>query len=133
MSKAAKKSATKNPESQILNEIKKELRNLATKDELKKLATKTELKNLSTRGDIEVMEKSLRIDTKLALLNMERRLENKISQSHDHLLTTFDPLLKELEQRQKDRELASDQTARIRSQIDDHEGRIKILEQIQPA
>jgi len=111
----------------LKKDLKEELSKFPTKDDQKR-----EIAKLATRKDLEITEKSLQIEMKLALLGLERRLEGKISQTRDILLTTFDPLLKELEQRQQDRELASDQTARLRSQIDDHEGRIKTLEQIQP-
>ncbi len=108
----------------LKKDLKEEFSKFPTKDELKK-----EIAKLSTKKDIEITEKSLQIDMKLALLSLERRLEGKISQTRDILLTTFDPLLKELEQRNQDRELASDQTAQLRSQLQDHEGRIQILEQ----
>ena len=96
---------------------------LVTKEYLKK-----EIIKLATKNDLEITEKSLRIDIKLLLLNLERRLEQRITQTRDILLTTFDPLLKELEQRREDREIATYQTEQIRNQLNNHEQRIKKLE-----
>ena len=96
---------------------------LITKEYLEK-----EFAKLASRKDLEITEKSLRIDFKLALLNLERRIEQNITQTRDVLLTTFDPLLKELEQRREDREIATYQTEQIRNQLNNHEQRIKKLE-----
>jgi len=45
---------------------------------------------------------------------LEERLAQKISKFSNLILTTIDPLLKELETRQEDRELAAEQTAQMR-------------------
>ena len=86
---------------------------------------------------IDVTEKSLISDMRISLLmledRVEQRMEQKLTKFSDSIITTIDPLLAELEQRKQDRELASDQTSELRSQIDDHEKRIQTLEQIQPA
>ena len=61
----------------------------------------------------------------------ENKIEEKLVKFRDTILTAIDPLLKELEQRREDRELASDQTEKIRRQLGNHEKRIKSLEQTQ--
>ena len=87
-----------------------------------------EFAKLASRKDLEITEKSLQIDFKLALLSLGRKIEQKITQTRDFLLTTFDPLLKELELRREDREIATYQTEQMRSQLNNHDKRIKKLE-----
>lgn len=100
------------------------------KKELKK-----ELTKFATKKDLEATEKSLKSDIRLSILmsedRMELKIEQKLTKFRDSIITAIDPLLAEVEQRQQDRELASDQTARLRSQLENHEGRIQILEQTQ--
>lgn len=90
---------------------------------------KDELDKFATKKDLEMMKDSLRVELKLSMLGNTQRIEEKIKNSSDLLLTTFDPLLKELEQRQEDRELASYQNEQVGIQLGGHEKRIKVLEQ----
>ena len=65
---------------------------------------------------------------------LENKIDEKLTKFKDTILTAIDPLLAELEQRREDREISSHQTEQIRDQLEDHEGRIKTLEQTaQPA
>ncbi len=97
---------------------------------------KKELTKFSTKKDLESTEKSLKSDIRLSILmsedRMELKIEQKLTKFRDSIITAIDPLLAELEQRKQDRELASDQTSELYVRVDDHEKRIKVLEQIQP-
>lgn len=61
------------------------------------------------------------------------KFEHKLTKHTSLILTTVNPLLKELETRREDREIASSQSARIKDKIDNHEKRIQRIEQIQQA
>ena len=78
----------------------------------------------------ELVTKSYLTSTlKIELDIFESKIEEKITKFTDSILTAMDPLLKELEQRQEDRELASYQNEKVNIQLGDHEKRIKVLEQ----
>ena len=98
---------------------------------------KKELAKFATKKDLETTEKSLKSDTRLSIFMSEDRLELKMEQKltkfRDSIITAIDPLLAELDERRRDREIATSQTSELRSQVSDHEGRIKTLEQPRPA
>ena len=100
------------------------------KKELKK-----ELTRFATKKDLEVTEKSLKSDIRLSILmsedRMELKMEQKLTKFRDSIITAIDPLLSELEERKRDREIAADQTSELKSQVEDPEGRIQTLEQPQ--
>ncbi|MEK7185770.1 MAG: hypothetical protein AAB675_00190 [Patescibacteria group bacterium] len=83
-----------------------------------------------TKISSELVTKSYLTSTlKIELDIFESKIEEKITKFTDSILTAMDPLLKELEQRQEDRELASYQNEKVNIQLGDHEKRIKVLEQ----
>ena len=79
-----------------------------TKTELKEV-----LKDYPTKDELsERLEKSFaafRVEMHYEMTNMEERLNEKISSFSNRILTAIDPLLRELETRQQDREIAAAQ------------------------
>ncbi|HUD44455.1 MAG TPA: hypothetical protein VMR41_02865 [Patescibacteria group bacterium] len=82
--------------------------------------------------------KELKLDLTLNILNVEQnlrkdieRLEKKLTDTENRILTTVDPLLSELETRREDRELGAFQINNIKNQIIELEKRVKKLEKIQ--
>lgn len=59
------------------------------------------------------------------------KFEQKLIKHTSLILTTVDPLLKELETRQEDREIAAEQYVKTTRKIDNHEKRIQKIEHIQ--
>jgi len=62
---------------------------------------------------------------------LTEKLERKLTQHTSLILTTVDPLLKELETRREDREITAEQYRGVTIKIDNHEKRISKLEHIQ--
>ncbi|MEK7558755.1 MAG: hypothetical protein AAB521_00445 [Patescibacteria group bacterium] len=91
--------------------LKKRLARLATKDELGSLG----------RG----------IDFKLE--GFKEEIDENAKKYRDQILTKLDGVMSELETRRDERDLETHQYSELKDQVDDHEGRIKTLEQIQPA
>lgn len=73
-------------------------------------------------------ERALRVEIKFSTLTIGQEMDSNLKKLKDFLLTTFDPLLKELEDRRQDREISSSQTSAIRETVEDHETRITKLE-----
>lgn len=61
------------------------------------------------------------------------KFEQKLTRHTSLILTTVDPLLKELETRREDREISAEQYREVTVKIDNHETRIKKLEHVQQA
>lgn len=72
--------------------------------------------------------KSIRREIIFVMETVEEKFDRKLTKHTNLILTTVDPLLKELETRREDREIASSQSAKIKDKVDNHEERIKILE-----
>ncbi len=58
------------------------------------------------------------------------KIERKIQQTNDRLYNMLDKIVKELEDMREDRILGDHQAKQVRQQVDNHEKRIKRLEQI---
>lgn len=101
---------------------KSDFSNLVTKNYFKK-ELKKELNSATGR-----LLQGIRREITFAMETVEEKFEQKLTKHTSLILTTVDPLLKELETRREDREIASSQSARIKDKIDDYEERIKILE-----
>lgn len=113
------------------DDLKKELSNYPTKQDLK-----NELSNYPTKQDLnnELNERfstfhnalSIEMDYKFKI--MREDISRDISKFTNLIFTTFDPLLKELETRRQDREIAAAQMEDTNIRINDHEKRITNLE-----
>lgn len=101
--------------------------NLVTKDFFRK-----ELR-LELNGAIERLLHGIRQEITFTVDTVTDKFEKKLSKHTSLILTTVDPLLKELETRRQDREIAAGQTTRINDKLDNHEKRIKKIESIQHA
>lgn len=95
---------------------------VVTKDYFKK-----ELKK-ELDGTVGRLLQGIRREITFAMETVEEKFDRKLTKHTNLILTTVDPLLKELETRREDREIASSQSAKIKDKVDNHEGRIKILE-----
>lgn len=131
MQKSNQKALATSDVSDILREyptksdLEKALEPYATKKDLQNLEKKIE-KNMDVRlGDTETL-----FDIKLKLQKDEvlQALDEKFTKFTDRLITTFDPLLKELETRQEDRAIAVQQNSEAKATIQNHEKRITKLE-----
>lgn len=101
--------------------------NLVTKDFFRK-----ELR-VELNGTIERLLHGIRQEITFTIDTVTDKFEKKLNKHTSLILTTVDPLLKELETRQQDREIAAEHSRRIQKRLDDHEKRIKKIEQIQQA
>ncbi len=104
---------------------KDELKNFATKDDLKNFATKDDLKNFATKDELsERLTKSsnaLRREIEYMFQMQDEKWERRFIAFESRIITLIDPLLRELETRQQDREILTAWYA-------DHEKRISTLE-----
>jgi hypothetical protein len=112
---------------------------------LTKTALKQELGALETRMDNKFITKdylqksflsfaqAIRNEIRFGFEQMWDRLEQRLTKHTSLILTTIDPLLKELETRRQDREIASDQSIKVEKKLDNHEKRIEKLEYAQQA
>ncbi len=94
----------------------------------KRFITKDYLSNT-----IDMLLQGIRREFTFAIEGVVEKFNEKLTKHTSLILTTVDPLLKELETRREDREIASSQSARIKDKIDNHEKRIRKIEQVQQA
>ena len=99
--------------------------NLVTKDFFRK-----ELRQ-ELNVTIERLLHGMRQEITFTIDTVTDKFEKKLSKHTSLILTTIDPLLKELETRREDREIAAGHSQRTQKQLDNHETRIKKIEQIQ--
>lgn len=101
--------------------------NLVTKDFFRK-----ELRQ-ELNGTIERLLHGIRQEISFAMDTVVDKFEKKLNKHSSLILTTVDPLLKELETRREDRAIAANQHSKLKNQVDNHEKRIKKIERIQQA
>lgn len=101
--------------------------NLVTKDYFKK-----ELKK-ELDSTIDRLLQAIRREITFAMETVAEKFDQKLTKHTSLILTTVDPLLKELETRRQNREIASEQSIRIENRLDNHEKRIGKLEHVQQA
>lgn len=99
--------------------------NLVTKDFFRK-----ELRQ-ELNGTIERLLHGIRQEITFAMDTVADKFENKLNKHTSLILTTVDPLLKELETRREDRAISASQHLKLKNQVDNHEKRIKKIERIQ--
>lgn len=99
--------------------------NLVTKDYFKK-----ELKK-ELNSTIDRLLKGIRREITFVVETVSEKFEQKFTKHTSLILTTVDPLLKELGTRREDREIAASQHAKLKSQVDNHEKRIQQIERVQ--
>ena len=118
--------------------------NLVTKDflkkELSKFATKTGMKQEFTAFEkrmdrkmdnrFELQGKVFRLELKLSLQETTEQVRKMLQELRNDFFTKVDPLFKNLEVARQDRIIASDQSSKLRKRVDNHEKRIKKLEQV---
>lgn len=76
---------------------------------------------------------AIRSEIRFGFEQMYEKLEDRLTKHTSLILTTVDPLLKELETRQQDREIAANQSIKVSQKLDNHEKRTTKLEQNQQA
>ncbi|KKQ28348.1 MAG: hypothetical protein US48_C0012G0001 [Candidatus Levybacteria bacterium GW2011_GWA2_37_36] len=79
-------------------------------------------------GRFDRLLQGIRREFTFAMETIAEKFDRKLTKRTNLILTTVDPLLKELETRREDREIVPSQSAEIKDKIDNHEERIKILE-----
>lgn len=99
--------------------------NLVTKDFFRK-----ELRE-ELNVTIERLLHGIRQEITFTIDTVTDKFEKKLNKHTSLILTTVDPLLKELETRREDREIAASQHSKLKNQVNNHEKRIKKIEQIQ--
>jgi hypothetical protein len=107
------------------------LKDYPTEEKLRKI-----LKDYPTKKDLDnILNKRLtdsqnafRIENDYKFNLMREEFRAEFSKFANLILTAIDPLLKELETRQQDRELTTAQIEEVRARINDHEKRINKLE-----
>ncbi len=67
-----------------------------------KLVTEEQLKT-----ELGYLERVLKVEIKFSTLTVRQEMDSNLRDLKNFLLTTFDPLLKELEDRRQDRELGA--------------------------
>ncbi len=75
-----------------IDQLRKELKNLATKAELKNLATKAELKNLATKVELKNLATKAELKnltTKAELKNLADRMDEKFADQEEKMDTRF--------------------------------------------
>jgi len=116
-----------------MNMKQKGASNPATKNDTENRLDRIEHRLNLIDKNIDVSEKLIRMDIRLNIKDATEQIEKTITKFKDLILTTVDPLLKELEERREDRDLAVHQTASFQEKVEDHEKRIKHLEKVQQA
>lgn len=81
--------------------------------------------------NIDVSEKLLRMEIRMSSDSTVRQILESISEFKSLILTTVDPLLKELEERREDRAVATYQTEELKQQVIDVQKRLSKLEKLQ--
>ena len=82
---------------------------------------------------IDTFLQGIRREFTFAIEGVVEKFEQKLTKHTSLILTTVDPLLKELETRREDRAIAASQHSKLKNQVGGHEERIVKLEQIQQA
>lgn len=80
---------------------------------------------------IDMLLQGIRREFTFAIEGVVEKFGEKLSKHTSLILTTVDPLLKELETRREDRAISANQHSKLKNQVYDHEKRIKKLERIQ--
>lgn len=84
---------------------------------------------LSSSTHVEAgLRKVIEAEIRIAKDDILYEIKKQITDFKDLILTTVDPLLKELETRAEDRAIASEQTEEFQSKLDEHEKRITKIE-----
>lgn len=94
----------------------------------KKFITKNYLDHI-----IDMFLQGIRREFVFAIEGVVVKFEQKLTKHTSLILTTVDPLLKELETRREDRAIAASQHSKLKNQADKHEKRIRRIEHIQQA
>lgn len=100
--------------------------NLVTKNFLEE-----KLDNLEKKIDKKLIGIQSKIDVKLDILKEE--IDENAKKYRDQILTKMDGVMSELETKRQERTLENHQYSEIVEQVDNHEKRIKSLEQVQKA
>ncbi|MEK7571331.1 MAG: hypothetical protein AAB553_03575 [Patescibacteria group bacterium] len=112
--------------------LKETLSDYPTKLDLKKaLNDYPTKKDLSDR--LTASQNALRAEMKYDFSLMKEDIMAEMSKFTNRVLTAIDPLLKELETRQQDRELATAQVKKIEERMETHDVRITKLERLTTA
>ncbi len=104
---------------------------LVTKDFLKKEFVTKDYFKTELNDTIDRLLQGIRQEITFSAEVITEKLEQRLTKHTSLILTTVDPLLKELETRQQDREIASDQSMKVEKKLDNHEKRIQKLEHAQ--
>ena len=99
--------------------------NLVTKDFFRK-----ELRE-ELNVTIDRLLHGIRQEITFSMDTIAEKFEKKLNKHTSLILTTVDPLLRELEVRRQDREIATNQTMDIKDKLENHEDRILKIEKLQ--
>lgn len=92
-------------------------------------------KRFITRGylnhTIDMLLQGIRREFTFTIEGVVEKFNEKLTKHTSLILTTVDPLLKELETRQQDREISTEQYVGFTRKIDSHEKRIQKIERLQ--
>lgn len=118
-------------ESVTKEELKKILKEYPTKTDLKKEIKKA-LQDYPTKDDLSerltASQNAFRVEIDYKLKMMNEDIRTTMSTFTNRILTAIDPLLRELETRQQDREIAAAQMTDVHNRLDNHENRLQHLE-----
>lgn len=80
---------------------------------------------------IDMLLRGVRREFTFAIEGVVEKFNEKLTKHTSLILTTVDPLLKELETRREDREIATSQYSKLKNQVDNHEKKIQKLKHAQ--
>ena len=115
----------KSNDSSILTrtELKNALKDYPTKKDLK-----NELKKFATKDDLTNSQNAFRQEMRYEFSMMKEEVRQEMSQFTNRVLTAIDPLLKELETRQQEREMAAAEMREVKADINHLQTRVTKLE-----
>lgn len=102
-------------------------------DLVTQVSLKKELKVLENRlhkkfdDRFNLAERILSAEIKTSLNEAEQRLEEKLTQATDKILTRIDPFVKEVRDSYEERSILANQISELRVRVDNHEEQIKQL------
>ncbi len=122
---------------------KDDIKNFATKDDLRNFATKNDLKNFATkddfstlRADVETLAGQVADNTK-ELVNLRHEMATKteldeLKTDVRQILVIVDGMAKKFDNYQTEKAATEHTFSRHENRLDDHETRIKVLEEREP-
>lgn len=120
--------------SELRAELKKNRTEIFSYIDEKNRSLEKRIDTLEKMDHLHILSSSIHVEASLRkIVEAEIRIakdeiKQQITEFKDLILTTVDPLLQELEMRQEDRAIASQQSEEFQAKLDEHEERINKLE-----